>query len=163
MSNIHRFLSRRGDRRQQKVNDPDFPILQPQSALWQTPVSSIVSSVSSLLFWRHRGSHSSSSASFQDDNGLVSRRRSSLSTVCTLVETPFSLDGAGSIRRPRKRSASAYHAPHIAIASTANCDIAFTLQTAPDVAPDEGTFAGFFVPDEESKKKRFEKDEEKTV
>lgn len=36
-------------------------------------------------------------------------------------------------------------------------------KTAPDVAPDEGTFAGFFVPDEESKKKRFEKDEEKTI
>lgn len=161
MSNIHRFLSRRGDRRQQKVNNS--PVSQPQPPLWQTPVSSIVSSVSSFLSWRHRGSHSSSSASFQDDNGPVSRRRSSLSTVCALFEPPFSLDGAGSIRRPRKRSASAYHAPHIAIASTANCDIALTLQTAPDVAPDEGTFAGFFVPDEESKKKRFEKDEEKTV
>ncbi|KAL1297582.1 hypothetical protein AAFC00_006145 [Neodothiora populina] len=31
------------------------------------------------------------------------------------------------------------------------------------VAPDVGTFAGFFLPDEENRKKKFEKDEEKTI
>lgn len=169
-SNIHRFLSRR-DRRQ-KVNlpsdqHPSSPSIDssyspsPSSSPFSTITRSVVSS---LLFWRHRGPHPSTPNSLIDDHGYdQTRRPSNISSAWSTLDVPFSLDGAGSIRRPRKQPPSTHVAHHNAIASTANCDIAFTLQTAPDIAPDVGTFAGFFIPDDEAKKKKFDKDEEKAV
>lgn len=171
-ANIHRFLSRR-DRRQ-KVNPSCLQHLPPIPDASTTSAASTTSW--SLLFWRRRGSLSSTSECLKDDGGL-GRGRGSCASSASLLDHPFALDGAGSTRRPwpLKRAASTRLARHSAIASTANCDSSLTLQTTTDVAsvataamaaaaaPDVGTFAGFFMPDEETKKKKFDKDEEKAV
>jgi len=164
-SNIHRFLSRR-DRRPKVILSPS-PSTASATSSATSALSTLTASVySSLLFWRHRGPRSSKPNHPRDDNepGHRKRRSSSSSAWTAALDLPFSLDGAGSIRRPRKRPASAHLSRRSAIASTANCDTVLTLQaTLEDVAPDEGTFAGFFVPDEESRKKKVDKDEEKAV
>lgn len=174
-SNIHRFLSRR--ERRQKVNSPcsqrpisfspastSFSSQSSSSLASKSFASSAASLFSPLLFWRHGDSLHSRPDGNQDDNayGWV-RRNSCDSVVTTRFDLPFSLDGAGSIKRSRKDPASTHVARHLAIASTANCDIAITLQSTPDVVPDVGTFADFFLPDEEARKKKLDKDEEKAV
>ena len=73
-----------------------------------------------------------------------------------LFDPSFSLDGAGSIRRSRKRPPSAYITHSTANATTANSGFALTLQSVPDA----GAFGGMFVPEE---KKKLDKDEEKRV
>lgn len=134
-----------------------------------TPPSTTV--FNQLAFWRNRDSSNSTASSSQVEKRPGHTRSDSAITVRTLAYLPFSfsLARAGSNRQSRKRPHSFPFTAHTSTASSTDWEILPASQNGADAsffksnAPDEGTFAGFFLPDEEAKKKKFDKDEEKQI
>lgn len=148
---MHRFLSRRD--KKSKVNIPATSSSSSSSSLLHSFSFPLLPS----FFCHDRiARRNSRHDSLQDESGYGHERKGSASSSCTRFDLSFSLDGAASIRRPRKRPASVLVAQHTAQATTADCDLGLTLQSTVDI----GAFGGLFIPNGQKKP---DKDEEKKV
>ncbi|GAB7352694.1 hypothetical protein MBLNU459_g3053t1 [Dothideomycetes sp. NU459] len=144
-SSVHRFLSRR--ERKPKVNPPRPPFLLSSLSFPLLP---------SFLAHSKAARRHSVPDTCEGAGGHGHARRGSASPSGTLFDLSLSLDGAGSIGRPRRRPASVHVAPPTAPATTADCDLGLNLQVAPDI----GAFGGLFIPNGQKKP---DKDEEKRI
>lgn len=135
---VHRLLSRR-EKHHHKVNNSSKP--------------SILPSLLQLVSWPF-GSREDVAATSPSAKGRGIKRRASIRS--SLVDLSFALDGAASLKRPRKRSNSSCVLNSDNSRSEADRGILPTLQSRDD----HGNFGGIFVLDE---KKKSDKEEDKKV